>query len=48
MAIRRHIDNAYGSWMGRSCGLKEEREEVMSEKPVAEVVGLMYFTVRVV
>jgi len=28
--------------MGRPCGLKEEWEEVVGEKPMAEVVGLIY------
>lgn len=41
MTIGRDIDDAYCSWMGRSCGLKEERKEVMGEKPMAEVVGLI-------
>jgi hypothetical protein len=42
MSIGRDIDDAHCSWMGRFCGLKEKWEEVVGEKPMADIVRLIY------
>ena len=42
MAIRRDIHDAHCSWKGRPCGRKEEWKEMVGEKPMADVVGLIF------